>query len=261
MSLHRGWPLSLLLLVVLMSPWAVSCRAPADRHASIVGKWRGVRDQDFAKDTFEFYANGSCQLRDEGQRASLYCRWSPQPDGRFKIRAGILFPSFNWTGTVTGDELTLDPGDGLWISYVRPGSQQERNAALYFHGKALIESGNFQEGMKQWKLAADQGYASAANSLAWVYATAKDPKLRDGKQAVLYAEKAVRRLRDRRYLETLAAALARDGQFERAAQVEREALSLFHQENLYKADLRRYLEGGFKDRIASYEAGQAYTQP
>jgi tetratricopeptide (TPR) repeat protein len=61
----------------------------------------------------------------------------------------------------------------------------------------------------------------AYNNLAWIYATAKDERLRDLPRAVAYAEKAVKstRCRQHDYLDTLAEAYRRSGRSAEAARV------------------------------------------
>lgn len=91
--------------------------------------------------------------------------------------------------------------------------------AQYLHGVAL----NQQDGMKpeavSWLTkSATQGYVPAMNMLAWVLATDRDDRLRDGAQAVKWAEEACEK--DSRktavYLDTLAAAYAEVDRWEDA---------------------------------------------
>jgi hypothetical protein len=59
------------------------------------------------------------------------------------------------------------------------------------------------------------------NNLAWILATADKPELRNGKEAVWLATRAIE-LTDRRlprFIATLAAAYAETGQFSKAAQI------------------------------------------
>jgi Flp pilus assembly protein TadD len=63
-------------------------------------------------------------------------------------------------------------------------------------------------------------------NLARVLATAPDAKLRDGKRALAEAKKAVDMLkyRDGRFLDTLAAAYAEAGEFDKAVATQQKAL-------------------------------------
>ena len=72
-------------------------------------------------------------------------------------------------------------------------------------------------------LARDPGSVGTRNNLAWLLATAKDPRVRDGARAVTLALEVVRLDRQPAWLDTLAAAHAECGEFARAAAVEEEA--------------------------------------
>jgi TPR repeat protein/Flp pilus assembly protein TadD len=67
---------------------------------------------------------------------------------------------------------------------------------------------------------------SAWNGLAWLLATCPDPKVRNGSNALIYAEMAVTSLRNGNHLDTLAAASAEAGDFSRAVTLMHEAISL-----------------------------------
>lgn len=239
---------------------ALGCRGSVDPHAPIVGQWKQVTPEDYGVEIAEFSADGSCRLPYKPLKLRS-CHWSLQFDGRVRISYGLLLPINNIVGTVKRDELNLDYGDQTGSYWVRVGSQQERNTIVYFVGKAYIQLGEYKKGMADWKQAADQGHNGAANSLAWILAASKDPALRDGKLAVAYAEKAVGGLHHYQYLDTLAASLARDGQFERAVTVEQEALALLQQDKALPPADREAAEGRFRNRIVLYKARQPYTEP
>ena len=70
------------------------------------------------------------------------------------------------------------------------------------------------------------------NSLAWILATSENPTLRDGSNAVAFADKAVGAINRKNpaVIDTLAAAYAEAGQFEKAITTEQEAIALLQTE-------------------------------
>jgi serine/threonine protein kinase/tetratricopeptide (TPR) repeat protein len=85
---------------------------------------------------------------------------------------------------------------------------------------------------------AEHGSASDLNELAWLLATSGGQSLRDGTNAVVFAEKAVAATNRKQvgYLDTLAAAYAETGQFVKAISVAQEAIAL-SQNDQEKQDL------------------------
>jgi len=127
--------------------------------------------------------------------------------------------------------------------------------AHHYLGDALyFAQGRAAPALAQWRelLRLDPDNLAVLAQCAWVLATDPDPSLRNGSQAVEYAEHAAR-LRDGRQpmvLDALAAAYAEAGRFPDAVQAARDALALtLRQDNASLADALRA-------RIAQYEAGQ-----
>ena len=95
-----------------------------------------------------------------------------------------------------------------------------------------------------------------ANDLAWLLATCPDVSIQDGKQAVTLARQAVKLERNAGYLDTLAAALARTGNYKEAVAVQQEAVDRLKQN---KASAEAVSE--FSARLARYVSGQPHTEP
>ena len=89
----------------------------------------------------------------------------------------------------------------------------------------------------------DPEWLPPLNNLAWLLATHKDPRLRDGLEAVRLANRAigVAKTNDWERLDTLAAAEAEAGQFNDAVAAARQALALAVQAGLTN-DLKRTLQ-------------------
>jgi tetratricopeptide (TPR) repeat protein len=98
--------------------------------------------------------------------------------------------------------------------------QPDNAEASNYLGVMFIHKGETDNAIAQWRqtLAFDPDNGDAAQNLAWVLATSADANLRDGREAVELAQRAVR-LPGRNtaiVLRTLAAALAENNQFEEA---------------------------------------------
>lgn len=86
-------------------------------------------------------------------------------------------------------------------------------------GVAFASKGEIKEAMQAWRqtLSFDPDNPDAANNIAWMRATAADSELRDGKEALDLAQRAIRNGGENPVvLRTLAAAEAENGQFTEA---------------------------------------------
>jgi hypothetical protein len=118
----------------------------------------------------------------------------------------------------------------------------------------ILESqGRIAEALWMYRNSAADGNPDAWNSLAWLLATGPEPGLRNGPEAVGFAEKAVAAndRKDPAILDTLAAAYAEAGQFAKAISVQQEAIDLLKYEDL-KAD--------YAFRLKLYESRSPYRE-
>jgi hypothetical protein len=106
-------------------------------------------------------------------------------------------------------------------------------------------------------LARDPELISAANNLAWVLATSRDPALREPAEAVRLAELAVEKQTppDPGYLDTLAASDAADGRFDDAVRTATSALDLAKE----RGDGATAKE--IRARLDLFRAHRAWVQP
>ncbi len=130
------------------------------------------------------------------------------------------------------------------------GRAQNSLGYLYRRGGGVPQS--FLEAAKWYRLAADQGVPSAMNRLAWLLAGCPEPEICNGELAVELVQRAFEQESfneaDRAsYEDSLAAGLARSGQFDLAIETMANILA-----DLTPGD-RRY--AGFKRRLELYQTG------
>ncbi len=116
---------------------------------------------------------------------------------------------------------------------------------LYRRGQGVDK--DFVEAVKWYSLAAEQGDVVAANRLAWLLATCPIKEVCNGEVALEYAGLAVKAERSATNLDSLAAAYARVGEFDRALAVINEIL---RNNTLSDAARRKYTR-----RIERYRNG------
>ena len=102
--------------------------------------------------------------------------------------------------------------------------------AYVVRARALAEKRMYAQARKDLEkaVALRPNYPFALNSLAWLKATCVEDSMRDGRAAVGLASKAceVSKWKNPRYLDTLAAAYAETGDFEKAVEMEKRAVGL-----------------------------------
>jgi uncharacterized protein len=109
------------------------------------------------------------------------------------------------------------------------------------------------EALRWLRAAAQQGHAEGQNGVAWILATSRFANLRDGAAALAEAQKATASKRTAATLDTLAAAFAEVGDFDRAIAAQREAIAAIGAED---ADLR----AEFDQRLQGYTQGRAWRE-
>jgi tetratricopeptide (TPR) repeat protein len=156
-------------------------------------------------------------------------------------------------GILLADQGRLDEAAALFSEALALGADAELHSHL---GNALWEAGRPEEALLHLEAAVRLGpdWLVGVNNLAWMLATAPDPRLRDPERAVALAEDGLRRLEatgavDAGLLDTLAAAHAAAGRCENAAQVADRALRLARSGGA--PELARAIEA----RRARYAAG------
>jgi thiol-disulfide isomerase/thioredoxin len=123
---------------------------------------------------------------------------------------------------------------------------------------ALMRQGQYAEALAQYHeaLRHTPNDSRLHYSLAWLLATAPDPSVRDGAEAVRWAQQAAQSTGFRQWpaLEALAAAYAEAGRFEEAVASAREALTLAR--TTKKGDIMQRIES----RLQLYESRRPYHE-
>ncbi len=133
------------------------------------------------------------------------------------------------------------------------------NSIAHAHlGAALLERGEVDSAIAHWREAARlrPGFRDVTNNLAWLLATAPDPRHRDPDLAIRLAERAARGAADDTadVLDTLAAAYAAAGRFEEAVAAEEQAIMLAERAG------RKAAASEFRRRLLLYRARRPYVE-
>lgn len=134
-----------------------------------------------------------------------------------------------------------------------------QNAEAYvYRGDAWADLGRYDDAAQDYRAAVkiDDQLAAGYRSIAWLMATCPDERFRDTERGVAAALKAVRLdgSQNYRYLETLAAAQANDGQFDRAAETQEKAIKIAD------GTAQQSFIDVMRARLARYERRQPYRQ-
>ena len=128
----------------------------------------------------------------------------------------------------------------------------------YLLGVALERKGKFAPAIAQFEkvLELEPRHAPAQNNLAWLLATCRDASLRNGRRAVELARQPEELAggKSAEVLDTLAAAYAEAGDFEKAVETAKRALSLITNQT------NNALTGALELRLKLYEANTAYHE-
>lgn len=140
-----------------------------------------------------------------------------------------------------------------------------RMAHLYYTGTGVPV--DYRRSFGWYQRAARSGDAWSANDLAWFLSTCPDESLHNGEQAVLIAKEALKMLAEsgseerHEMIDTVAAALARNGEYVEAVLWQRKALSLLAEDKDVTPDNREKLRAEFESRLKLYQKQSPYTEP
>jgi tetratricopeptide (TPR) repeat protein len=123
--------------------------------------------------------------------------------------------------------------------------------------RSCVDYGRYDEAKKSLEQAVHLQPAdpTTLNDLAWMLATSKDTRVRDGRRAVAIAKKAcsLSDWKNAFSIDTLAAASATAGNFADAVKYQQLAISRLD------ADERKTQQAGMEQRLHQYSSGQTFT--
>ena len=141
-----------------------------------------------------------------------------------------------------------------------------RLAYMYYTGKGVPV--DYERAGAWYQRASRSNDPWATNDLAWFLSTCPDEALHDGQRAVATAKRALMLQEqdaggEQRHemLDTMAAALARNGEFLAAMLWQKKALTLLAGDKELTSEDRQKLENEFNDRLAHYKKQEPFTEP
>ncbi|MEJ2008700.1 MAG: rhomboid family intramembrane serine protease [Acidobacteriota bacterium] len=189
----------------------------------------------------------------------------PKDERPYEELAAVYLSQNRLTQAISeyGKALRLSPGSpvaelGLAVAYARDGQPgKARNLLENIVGKnpktadaqeALADLCSQQklypEAIKHYQEAIrlKPDFAGAHNNLAWLLATADDPKFREPAEAVAQAQKAVElsHWKDATFLDTLAEAFYANGKYQQAVTVQKKALAIDPGNKTMQAHMAKY---------------------
>lgn len=133
------------------------------------------------------------------------------------------------------------------------------DAQLTLAARAMAKPDGQADAARWLAAAAAAGDRRALNDYAWLLATHPEPAARDGRRAVLLAQRALALERSSTVLDTLAAALAETGDFEAAVSTQAAALAAAADEPMSDAERARVL-AELRTHLAAFRAGRPWRE-
>ena len=192
------------------------------------------------------YLFGDDVKRDAARAFALYREAAEQGVTDAYTGLGYLYQ----TGTGTeADAATAE-------TWYRRGAEADDPVAQYLLGSLLLQPEREDKtatALYWFERAASLGHAGGENNAAWILATSRHDRIRNGTLALHLAQRAVAQDESPSTLDTLAAAYAENGDFARAIDTQRRAVAALASET---EGLREELAG----RLAKYETREPWRE-
>ena len=144
-----------------------------------------------------------------------------------RVNAGYA-PAYDGRGNVLSQRQEFDQAINDFGTAIRLDSN---NAGTFYNrGTLLLKRGKYFDAITDLETAVrrEPRHVTASNDLAWLLATCPVEAFRDGKKAVKYGLAActLSEFKDSQHLDTLAAAYAEQGQFDKAVETQNNAIKI-----------------------------------
>lgn len=159
-----------------------------------------------------------------------------------------------------GNALQLQGKAGEAVSCYFRSLEIEPNSALSHTnlGNAFQSQGKPDEAISRYRqaLGIEPDYAPALNNLSWLLATYPEARIRNASQAIGFAERAAEltKYEDDGVLDTLAAAHAERGDFEKAVKYVKEAIKIARGRTATSVIME------YEEHLAAYKANKPWRQ-
>ena len=175
-------------------------------------------------------------------------------------QAIALYPDYGWAHAVRGIALRyFSRFDEARAAYEEALRLNPNEVEAHFRMGFILSAkqATLSQAMPHLEkaVALDPTHEQVRNTLAWIHATASDPAFRDGVKAVAHATTVIKINPHPLYRDTLSAAYAEAGQFDKAVAESERAVSEAKDQGLN--DLLSEL----KARLALFAQGKPYRQP
>jgi TPR repeat protein len=142
-----------------------------------------------------------------------------------------------------------------------------RLANMYYTGQGVPV--DYRRAGAWYRRAARSEDPWASNNLAWFLATCPEENLHNGETAVLLARRALKLVAEvaqsdvqpYEMIDTMAAALARNGEFKEAELWQKRSLAVLDEDKDLAKDERKKLEDEFSDRLKLYQKASPFAEP
>lgn len=175
---------------------------------------------------------------------------NPDNPNAYKARGLVYSHTGKWE---------LELADLNTCLHLNPGDVQ----ALGWRADAYVSKGQYEKAVVDFQEAlrlAPTNDAAARNELGWFRATCPEASFRSAKEAIELATKACELTSwgEASYVDTLAAAYAEAGEFDKAVSYERKAMALSDQAETSEGDANRRKR--MKERLSLYEKRQPFRE-